>query len=181
MVHWTYRTVAHIFLAPKVSYGLFAVGLALMAIASYAAVEMGQSLRESVSASRHYTIGEVASIQRVSLTVESVRYDAQGDGYIAPKPGRQFLMPTIYVKNGLPTNFELIPLLYFYLKDGKGNVYNTTVGPIHGNQLAGPILPYEGVREEIAFDVPNDIVYPSLYFERGTADHAVGAIDLWDR
>jgi hypothetical protein len=73
---------------------------------------------------------------------------------------------------------EMIPLLYFYIKDGAGNVYHPTAAPIMTDQLTGPLLPGETVREEIGFEVPQNIDHPVLYFERGTPGHPVIAVDL---
>jgi len=93
-------------------------------------------------------------------------------------PGYEFVIPTIVITNHLATTLELIPLIYFYVKDSAGNVYHVTAVPTATDQLTGPILPGEKVREEIGFEVPVGIDHPALYFERGTVGHPVIAIDF---
>ena len=154
------------------------VALIIMAgVSSYVTILSTQKRNSSLS--KHYSIGQNVNINDVSLNVESLRYDIRGSASNQLKSGYQYLITTVVLTNNLASNFEMMPLLYFYIKDGQGNIYNVSVADIYGEQLTGPILPGESVREEIAFEVPINVDKPTLYFQRGTPDHAVVAFDLF--
>lgn len=168
----------HLFTEPRVPYGLFFVGLVIAVAVGYGAAESGRSAPAPVLFSAHYAVGDTILTDGVAVGVESVRADTKGYPGFTPMPGYQFLIPMVDITNHLATNLELIPLLYFYIKDKEGNVYHSTAVPTNTDQLTGPILPGEKVREEIGFEVPQNIDHPALYFERGTIGHPVVAIDL---
>lgn len=165
------------FVEPKVPYGLLLAGLLITTIVVLIAVRQNRFIA-SINPFRHHTMGETVDVNGVSVRVESFRYDTKGKGPFIPQPGNEFLILTIDIQNNTDADFELIPLAYFYIKDAAGNVYNVTDAPVQNSQLTGPILPHENAREEIGFEVPGHIVRPALYFERGTPDHLVTAIDL---
>ena len=167
------------FTEPRVPYGLLTIGIILAMIVGYAAVGSGRlAPLPAPTTPVHYAVGDTIQTDSIALKVESFRFDLKGVPGFAPMPGYQFLMPMVTIANRTNTNFELIPLLFFYIKDSKGNVYHPTAAPIVTDQLTGPILPGEKVREELGFEVPVGTRNPALYFERGTAGHPVIVIDL---
>jgi len=168
-----------IFTKPRVPYGLFVLGVPLAAAMGYAAVEFGRYAPPTAAApAKHFAVGDTIETDGVAVSVDSFRYDVKGYPGFTPMPGYQFLIPTVTITNHLATNLEMIPLVYFYIKDSAGNVYDVTAVPITTDQLTGPILPGEKVREELGFEVPVGIDHLALYFERGTVGHPVVAIDL---
>jgi hypothetical protein len=168
-----------LFTRPRVPFGLFFIGVVLAAAVGYAAVEIEQYAPPPVAiSSAHFAVGDTIEADGVAVSVENFRYDTTGYPGFTPMPGYEFLIPTVDITNDLATNLELIPLVYFYVKDSAGNVYHVTAVPTATDQLTGPILPGEKVREEIGFEVPLGIDHPALYFERGTVGHPVIAIDL---
>ncbi|MDR3581982.1 MAG: DUF4352 domain-containing protein [Candidatus Pacebacteria bacterium] len=171
------------FVEPRVSYGVFFAGIVLMAAVSFAAIVSGYDralLEPTPVASLHDAIGETMTAADVAFTVNGFRTDAKGVPGLSPMPGYEFLIPAVTLTNNTGADLEMIPLLYFYIKDSEGNVYHPTAAPIMTDQLTGPILPGETVREEIGFEVPLGIDRPALYFERGTPGHPVVAVDLTD-
>jgi|GEM_PF-5992664 len=164
----------------KVSVGFLVTSLVITAIISSFATIAGTQKRES-NLSTHYQINQEVNVRNISLAVESVRYDTSGSPANQLKPDYQFLIATITLTNNQDINFELMPLLFFYVKDAQGNIYNVSTADIYGEQLTGPILPGENIREEVAFEIPISVTKPVLYFERGTPDHAVVAFDLFKR
>lgn len=168
-----------LFTEPRVPYGLFFLGIILAVAVGYAAVALGQYTRSLVPITTpHHVMGDIVSSDGITLTAESFRSDTKGFPGFAPMQDYQFLMPMIDITNHTNVSMEVIPLLYFYIKDNAGNVYHPTAAPIMTDQLTGPLLPGETVREEIGFEVPLGIDHPTLYFERGTPNHPVIAIDL---
>lgn len=109
----------------------------------------------------------------VSMRVEKVRQDPIGAGPLTPRKGYVFIIPTITFTNNSTTSYELIPLLALHIKDSKGNVYNVTAIPSDTNELSGPILPYDKVREEVGFEVASEATDLILYFETGTPERTV--------
>jgi hypothetical protein len=166
------------FSEPRVPYALFFAGIMLAAAVSYLASELGRYVPPQSVLPAHYAVGDTIETDGVAVSVESVRYDTKGYPGFTPMPGYEFLIPMVDITNHLATNLELIPLIYFYIKDKAGNVYHITAVPIVTDQLTGPILPGENVREELGFEVPQGIDQPTLYFERGTVGHPVVAINL---
>ena len=169
-----------LFAKPRVPYGLFFIGIVLAALMGYAAVELGRYAPQSPATvpATHFAVGGTIETDGVAVSVDSFRFDTKGYPGFTPMPGYEFLIPTVTVTNNLATNLELIPLIYFYVKDSAGNIYHVTAVPAASDQLTGPILPGEKAREEIGFEVPVGVDHPALYFERGTAGHPVIAIDL---
>ncbi|HVN26213.1 MAG TPA: DUF4352 domain-containing protein [Candidatus Paceibacterota bacterium] len=174
------RNAKKIFTEPKVSYGILVVALLCMAAVSKLALDIGSSQSEGIRAvpSAHYSVGQAVNANEIALTVDGFREDVEGLPYLKPDAGNKFLIPTVSITNHTASQFDLIPLLFFYIKDAEGNVYDITAAPIHTAQVTGPILPGETVKEELGFEVPANIDHPTLYFERGTPDHLVVAVDL---
>jgi hypothetical protein len=185
------QRLKRIFVEPQVSYGFFFGAIILVAAISFAAIVFGHdraALAPALSASAttdtfastsaHHAIGETITIDEIAFAVQSFRIDAKGVPGLAPMPGYEFFIPTVTITNNTGATFEMIPLLYFYIKDPEGDVYRPTAAPIMTDQLTGPLLPGETVREEIGFEVPLGIDRPALYFERGTSGHPVVAVDL---
>lgn len=103
----------------------------------------------------------------MSLRIESVREDRVGALPFIPREGNIFIIPTIVIKNLSSTTRDLIPTLALYIKDDEGNVYNMAVAPLHTEQFGGPILPYDKVRQEMAFEVKKGAKNLVFYFETG--------------
>jgi hypothetical protein len=170
-----------IFTQPWIPVGPFFISLGFMAVATYIAIQLGQFSQGSkiaIVSAEHHAIGENIVAGNSALKVESVRYDTTGNQVLKPEAGNEYLMPTVDITNHSNENLQLIPLLFFYIKDSQGNVYDITAAPIHNDQLTGPILPGETAREEIGFEVPTGIDHPALYFEPGTTGDPVVAVDL---
>lgn len=109
----------------------------------------------------------------ISMRVEKVRQDPIGAGPLTPRNGYTFIIPTITFTNNSTSSFELIPLLALHIKDSKGNVYNVTAIPSETNELSGPILPHDNVREEVGFEVAEGASNLVLYFETGTPERTI--------
>ncbi len=125
-----------------------------------------------------HALGETVVLDQMALTVESVRVDATGAGPLAPHTGNIFVVSTITIENRSGQQVEFIPLLQFYLKDRAGNVYNATPVPSNSNELTGPILPHDKLREELGFEVAKNASGLTLYFSPGLSDNAIVAVAL---
>ena len=125
-----------------------------------------------------HALGETVVLDQMALTVESVRIDATGAGPLAPHAGNIFVVSTITIENRSGQQVEFIPLLQFYLKDRAGNVYNATPVPSNSNELTGPILPHDKLREELGFEVAKNASGLTLYFSPGLSDNAIVAVAL---
>jgi hypothetical protein len=169
----------NIFTKPQIPSGLFIIGIVLAAGVGYTAVALKYLHESSVQIiSLHHVAGENIETDGVTLTMESFRVDTKGVPGLAPSSGNEFIMPMVDITNHTNADLEMIPILYFSIKDADGNVYHPTAVPLMTDQLTGPILPGEKVREEIGFEIPLNSKDPALYFERGTPNHPVVAIDL---
>jgi len=124
------------------------------------------------------TLGETVALPGIDLVVESVRRDAHGTGPLVPRPGYEFVITTVTITNTSERPFELIPLLSFHVKDAAGNVYSVAAVPSESNQLSGPLLPHDKIREEIGFEVLKDAPDLRMVFEPGTPAHDVALINL---
>ncbi|MBI5817260.1 MAG: DUF4352 domain-containing protein [Candidatus Yonathbacteria bacterium] len=165
------------FTQPKISFGVFLLFIALsVCVTWFATTTGGREQRSNLSIV--HRIGEQIQTDTLALSVESVRRDEIGAGPLAPKAGYEFIVPTITLKNTSETSFDLIPLLYFHIKDNKGNVYNVVAIPSESNQLSGPILPYDMIREEIGFEVAKGAEGLTLHFDPGTHNQKSAVIDL---
>lgn len=102
-----------------------------------------------------------------SLRVESVREDSVGALPFVPRDGYTFIIPTLVITNRSSTTRDLIPTLALYIKDADGNVYNMAVAPLNTEQFGGPMLPYDTVRQEMAFEVKKSAKDLVMYFETG--------------
>jgi len=62
--------------------------------------------------------------------------------------------------------------------DSAGNVYVVAAIPSQGAQFSGSILPGDTIREELGFEVAQHVSDLTLYFEPGTVDRSMFAVDL---
>lgn len=165
------------FTRPKISLGVFLLFITLSLCVGWFAATTGDKEQRS-NLSLVHRIGEQVQTNELTLSVESVRHDETGAGPLTPRAGYEFIIPTITLKNTSETSFDLIPLLYFHVKDTAGNVYTIVAIPSESNQLSGPILPHDMIREEIGFEVAKDAQGLSLYFDPGTQNQQTVVIDL---
>ena len=167
-----------IFIDPKIPFGWFLFAVLAASLAGVWASPYFLPEKNVSNPFKHYSVGETLNTGSVEFRVESFRTDQQAAPPYILNAGNQYLIPTISLTNKTNSNFELIPLLYFYIKDAGGNIYHLTDAPVKIQQLAGPVPAQETVREEIGFEVPKNIQNPTLYFEQGTTGHLVLAVDL---
>lgn len=90
-----------------------------------------------------------------------------GQPPVQAKNGYSFHFVTMSVRNTSAQTVEVIPLLQLHMKDVQGNVYEATYAPSDSNQLNGPLVPGDALREEIAFEVPDTSSGLYLVFEPG--------------
>ena len=171
------NTTKKFFSEPKISFGMFFGFMFLVAVAVWYGAVKGNQVRISNIQDKHY-IGEVVNTPDISLQVESVRVDKIGQPPIVPLPGYKFVIATVSLQNNGDKPFDLIPLLYFYLKDKDGNVFDVVAVPSPTNSLSGPILPHDKIREEIGFQVLENATDLRLYFNSGLPSNNVVAVDL---
>lgn len=174
------RHVNLIFFQPKISLAILLVFTACTVGITWRVATYEKDARESDLLKR-YDIGTEVRTHNYALTVESVRHDSQGAGPYTPRPGYEFIIPTITLKNNSDMPFDFIPLLFLHIKDEQGNIYNVVAVPTEGNQLSGSILAHDLIREEIGFEVVRGASRLTLYFESGAPDYSTIAIDLESR
>lgn len=169
------RAARSLFVSPRIPIGVFAFFiLCTMAITWYAIATSSRQLPPPPTS----RIEETVSLPGTDLVVESVRRDASGAGPLTPHPDNEFIVVMVTLVNTSERTFELVPLLSFHIKDAAGNVYNVTAVPSDSNQLSGPLLPHDTIREEIGFEVPKGASGLRMLFEPGTPGHDVALIDL---
>lgn len=167
----------NIFLEPKISGIVFLLSIFFAIYVTWYAGAQGKLVRETNLFVQH-SPGEEVRSGNLSFMVEKLRHDPVGAGPLVPRPGHEFLIPTIVLKNNRDKTFDFIPLLSLYVKDKFGNVYSETAIPSEEAMLSGPILPHDILREEVGFEVPTNASDLVLYFETGNADRAVITINL---
>lgn len=172
------------FVKPAIPWGVFLIFIMVSMMVTWFALDEGE-IRQEKSLFGHYYLGDEITTPTVTLTVHGVRSDAKGTGPLVPKKGYEFIIADVTFQNNTEKPFDLAPLLFFHIKDDTGKVYNVTAVPTQTNQLSGPVLPHDKVREEIGFEVIKDAKEPVLYFETGRRDYPVIAVDLdkksfWD-
>ncbi|OHA83702.1 MAG: hypothetical protein A2408_00340 [Candidatus Yonathbacteria bacterium RIFOXYC1_FULL_52_10] len=165
------------FTVPKIPSGIFVLFLLAAILVTWFSVMTGYQTKESDLA-QHHKIGETLTAPGLTFAVESVRQDAVGAGPLAPRPGYAFIVPTIEITNTGTTPIELAPLLHFHVRDRAGNVYVVAAIPSQGAQFSGSILPGDTIREELGFEVAQHVSDLTLYFEPGTVDRSMFAVDL---
>lgn len=165
------------FKQPKISLGVFLLFIILSVCVVWLAATIGGREQRS-NLSIVHRIGEQVKTDTLIFSVESVRRDEIGAGPLTPRTGYEFIVPTITLKNTSETSFNFIPLLYLHVKDSAGNVYNVVAIPSESNQLSGPILPHDVIREEIGFEVAKGAEGLTLHFDPGTHDQKSVVFDL---
>lgn len=173
------RPITRSFIKPAVPAGVAFVLVIISMIATRYAVHAWFTARPA-NAARHASIGDTVSAPGITVRVDSVRTDAHGVGPLAPHPGNVFIVPTVVLTNTGHDPIDLVPLLYFHVRDGVGNVYPVTAIPNASPQYSGTILPNDTVRQDVGFDVPRTASPLTLYVETG-APSSVIAIDLTSR
>lgn len=171
------KIIAEVMFRPSIPGFVFIAFILLAIGVTWCAVANGRQAREANLFAAH-AIGDTVRANDVSLVVEKVRRDNQGTGPLTPRPGHEFIIPTIIVKNNGETPFEFIPLLSLYVKDASGNVYPETAVVSDGGVLSGPILPHDVLREEVGFEVPMGAAGLVLYFEVNGAERKIIAVRL---
>ena len=174
------KRVEEILFQPSVTGIVFLAFILLAVGVTWCAVTSGRQVRDANLFAAH-AIGDTARTNDISLIVEHVRRDSQGGGPLTPRPGHEFIIPTIVLKNNGDTPFEFIPLLSLYVKDASGNVYPETAIVTDGGVLSGPILPHDVLREEVGFEVPAGASGLVLYFEMNKNERKTVAIRLEPR
>jgi len=165
------------FTQPKVSFGVFLLFIALSVGVTWFAGAVGEKEQRSNLLATH-GIGEKIQTRELTLSVEGVRRDEIGAGPLVPRAGYEFIIPTITLKNTSEKPFDLIPLLYFHIKDNKGNVYNVVAIPSDSAELSGKIPPHDMIREEIGFEVIKGAQGLLLHFDPGTFDQQTVVVNL---
>ena len=169
--------IKHMLLKPKISPAVFLLFIFLAVGVTWYAETRGKQERE-MNLFSHYGLGEEIRAGDVSFTVEKFRRDPQGAGPLTPRAGHEFIIPTIILKNGAEKSFDFIPLLSLYVRDIVGTAYRVVAVPSEGNQLSGPILPHDILREEVGFEVPSEASGLVLYFEAGGPDRRIISVSL---
>jgi hypothetical protein len=162
---------------PKVSLGVFLMFVAIAMFGGWFAAVRGWNERQS-NLLEKYAIGDEVYTDTLTFSVEGMRRDVRGTGPLSPRPGYEFIIPTINLVNTSADYFDFIPLLYLHIKDREGNVYNVAAVPTEGSQFAGVIPPRGVLREEIGFEVARGAEGLSLYFDPGTNGQKFVIVDL---
>ena len=170
------KSLKQFFLEPKIPYGVFIVIIIILLLVIWFGNIKGNEIKLLGLIDIH-RIGDNINTPNFSVNVSSLRRDSVGGGPLVPKPGYEFIVPTISVQNMTDEPIDFIPLLFFYIKDSEGNVYNVTSVPSQTNQLSGPILAHDKLKEEIGFEIPKTAKGLKLYFEPGTTKYVV-VVDL---
>lgn len=174
------RRLRTFFTVPKISLGVFALFLVATIFITWFSLIIGYQTKRTDLA-EHQQIGETIVASGMTFVVESVRRDMVGAGPLAPRPGYEFVIPTISITNTGAVPIELAPLLHFHVRDREGNVYVVAAIPSEGSQFSGTILPGDTLREELGFEVAQDASDLTLYFEPGLTDRSMFAVDLTPR
>ncbi len=169
--------IKNVLLKPKISGVVFLLFIVFAIGVTWYAGTFGREQRNTNLFVEH-SLGEEVRAENLSFLVEKLRYDPQGAGPLLPRPGYEFLIPTIVINNTGDKVFDFIPLLSLYVKDASGNVYSETAVISEGNVLSGPISPHDILREEVGFEVPKNASGLVLYFEPGGADRKIIAVNL---
>ena len=113
-----------------------------------------------------------------TLIVESIRFDPHGGGPLIPSPGDTFIIPTLRLRNISTSTMQVIPILQFHVRDESGNVYPEIAAPLLIPEYSGALLPQDGLREEVAFEVPLSARGLTLYYESGQSGEKPIAVSL---
>lgn len=165
------------FTQPRVSFGGVLVLVVFSMGVAWCAATWGIN-KQSSNLSVVHRVGEVVQTKQIALSVESVRRDEVGAGPLTPREGYEFVVPTITLKNISDAPFDFIPLLYFYVEDNEGNVYSVVAVPSEKNQISGPVLPSDIVREEVGFEVKKGAQGLTLHFTPGTLNQQAVVVGL---
>lgn len=172
--------IKHELLEPRIPGAVFLLFIFFAIAVTWYAMAQGRHERE-MNLFAHYGLGQEVRAGDLSFLVEKLRRDPDGAGPLVPRPGHEFLIPTIVLENNGETAFDFMPLLALYVKDSYGNVYEETAVPSEGHQLSGPLLSHDILREEVGFEVPSGASGLVLYFEAGGAERRIIAISLEHR
>lgn len=174
---FTFSGVKKLMTEPRIPIGIFILFVVLAMFVTQYAVFFREKENDFLTRAP-YTIEEEIYAGNLALTIHSVRRDPIGVGPLTPRTGYQFVVADITLKNNGQDQFDLIPLLQFYVKDNEGKVYTVALAPSEMNARSGPIPPHDLIREEIGFEVAKDAEGLALYLETGEPGQPVIVVNL---
>lgn len=147
------------------------IGVLIGAVIFYPAGKR-YKLASSVSL-KTYSVGQVIKTSHFDIEVSDISYDSVGKEPFKPEKNNRYLIFNLSLKNKTNQEMPVFPSSQTMIKDGQGNVYRMTVANVTKPFQAGHLPPGDKIQGQIAFELPNTLQHPVLFFDSGWPDSNV--------
>lgn len=129
-------------------------------------------LASSVSL-KTYSPGQVINTSHFDIKISDISYDTKGKEPFRPDKNNKYMIFNLNIKNKTNTEMPVFPSNQTMIKDDQGKVYRMTVANLNHPFQAGHLPPGDKIQGQIAFELPNTLQHPVLFFDSGWPDSNV--------